>query len=291
MSDEIAIAKTVSIREAGYDEFWLQDQICKNPTILNLGDLQRVDRERRQPHGGRLDILLRDTDEGTMYEVEVMLGETDETHIVRTLEYSFSESRRHPQYNHVAVLVAERVNRRFFDVIYNLSAKIPIIAIQATIVEVAANKALHFATILDTYQEPDDSFANRTYSTPDEGYWTDKAPAMLETAKTLIEILKPVFPTAEYILKKSRIRVQLDGQYYATFWPRRGNMSKLYFWFSVKVPPQAIQQLDKAKITYKKSKDGAEEPSVMILTDTKLIRTHARVMLKLAAIAKQSWQK
>lgn len=39
---EIPIATVVSIREAGMDEYWLQDQIYDNPTCLGLGDLESV---------------------------------------------------------------------------------------------------------------------------------------------------------------------------------------------------------------------------------------------------------
>ncbi len=35
----IPIAHTLSIRECGFDEYWLQDQIYNNPSCLGLGDL------------------------------------------------------------------------------------------------------------------------------------------------------------------------------------------------------------------------------------------------------------
>jgi hypothetical protein len=85
MSEQIPIATVRSIRECGFDEFWLQDQIAENPACLQLGELELVSRERRQLGGGRLDILLTDPEDESMYEVEVMLGETDESHIVRTI--------------------------------------------------------------------------------------------------------------------------------------------------------------------------------------------------------------
>ena len=108
----ISIANQISIREAGYDEFWLQDQIYDNPSSLGLGELEAIQRERRQSAGGRLDILLKDPEDDSMYEVEVMLGETDETHIIRTIEYWDNEKRRWPQRQHYAVLVAENMARR-----------------------------------------------------------------------------------------------------------------------------------------------------------------------------------
>src|SRR5271163_1935179 len=128
MANGISIATQVSIREAGFDEFWLQDQIYDNPSCLGLGELEASQRERRQLSGGRLDILLKNPEDDSMYEVEVMLGETDETHIIRTIEYWDNEKRRWPQRQHYAVLVAENINRRFFNVIHLLSNSIPIVA-------------------------------------------------------------------------------------------------------------------------------------------------------------------
>jgi len=82
---EIPIATPISIREAKLDEYWLQDQIYENPTCLGLGDLESVSKEKLQSSGGRLDILLKNPEDDSMYEVEVMLGETDESHIIRTI--------------------------------------------------------------------------------------------------------------------------------------------------------------------------------------------------------------
>ena len=65
---EIPIASTLSIREVGFDEFWLQDQIYENPSCLGLGELEAVSKERRQSSGGRLDILLKNPeDQGWEY--------------------------------------------------------------------------------------------------------------------------------------------------------------------------------------------------------------------------------
>lgn len=71
------------------------------------------DIERRQRNAGRLDMLLSDPESSTRYEVELQFGATDDSHI-RTLEYWGNERRRYPQYEHVAVIVAEEVTGRFF---------------------------------------------------------------------------------------------------------------------------------------------------------------------------------
>ncbi len=46
------------------------------------GDLSVIQRERQQSKGGRIDFLMSDPETSTMYEVEVMLGATDESHII-----------------------------------------------------------------------------------------------------------------------------------------------------------------------------------------------------------------
>ena len=56
------------------------------------------DRERIQPNAGRLGLLLQDPETLKRYEVEIQLGSTDESHIIRTIEYWDIERKRYPQY-------------------------------------------------------------------------------------------------------------------------------------------------------------------------------------------------
>ena len=48
----------------------IQNFVFNDPKVLGLGDLTPIQRERIQPQGGRLDVLLAD-DNGTRYEVEL----------------------------------------------------------------------------------------------------------------------------------------------------------------------------------------------------------------------------
>lgn len=113
-----------------FTEKWVQARIAEDPSILNLGDLVLRDQERIQPRAGRLDLLLQDTDSKRRYEVELQLGATDESHIIRTLEYWDIERKRYPQYDHCAVLVAEDITSRFLNVISLFNGTIPLIALQ-----------------------------------------------------------------------------------------------------------------------------------------------------------------
>ena len=57
-----------------FDEKWLQERLIENPSLLGLGDLEVRSSERRQPGGGRLDLLLQDIETSIRYEVEIQLG-------------------------------------------------------------------------------------------------------------------------------------------------------------------------------------------------------------------------
>lgn len=115
---EFSKARTISLKtEPGFNEKWLQSLLADDPTLLGLGDLVVKDIERRQPRAGRLDMLLSDPETSTRYEVEIQVGPTDESHIIRTIEYWDVEKNRYPQYEHVAVIVAEDITSRFLNVI------------------------------------------------------------------------------------------------------------------------------------------------------------------------------
>ena len=80
------ISETVSLQSLGLDEAWLQTQIWENPSCLGLGELEAVRKECVVSSEGRLDILLKNPIDDSMYEVETMLGATDPSHIIRTIE-------------------------------------------------------------------------------------------------------------------------------------------------------------------------------------------------------------
>ena len=92
-----------------YNEKWLQARIEEDPSIIGLGELDFRDTEKILVGGGRLDTILYDPEYQKRYEVEIQLGKTDETHIIRTIEYWDLERKRNPQYEHCAVIVAEDI--------------------------------------------------------------------------------------------------------------------------------------------------------------------------------------
>lgn len=130
-------------------ERWVQNIIAADPSIIGLGELVLRDRERIQPRAGRLDLLLQDPESKRRYEVELQLGSTDETHIIRTIEYWDIERKRYPQYEHCAVIIAENITSRFLNVISLFNGTIPLIAIQMSALKHENNVSLLFTTVID----------------------------------------------------------------------------------------------------------------------------------------------
>lgn len=183
-------AKALSMKgESTITEKWIQDLIEEDPSILGLGDdLQFRDRERPQPGAGRLDLLLQDED-NCRYEVEIQLGATDESHIIRTIEYWDIERGRYPQYDHCAVIVAEDITSRFLNVISLFNGHIPLVAIKMQALEVGTERTLVFTKVLDKIQfglDEEDEPAEPT----NRSYWEKKAAK--NTVKLVDRLLEKV---------------------------------------------------------------------------------------------------
>ena len=82
-----------------------------------------------------------------------MLGTVNESHIIRTIEYWEVERRRSPSSEHRAVIVAEEITNRFFNVIGLLNKTIPIMALQLNAFIVDAKLCLNFVRVLDVTEE------------------------------------------------------------------------------------------------------------------------------------------
>ena len=151
MSDKYVKSNPLSLKDhPEFNEKWVQNLIENDPSILGLGDLVLKDVERMQLRG-RLDLLLQDIDTKRRYEVELQLGPTDASHIIRTIEYWDIEKKRYPQYEHCAVLIAENITSRFLNVVSLFNGTIPLIAIQMQALKVGDYLTLVFTKIMDEF--------------------------------------------------------------------------------------------------------------------------------------------
>jgi hypothetical protein len=197
--------------EPSVSEKWLQDRIVSDPSLLLLGDVEVKDIERRQPRAGRLDLLLQDVEANTRYEVEMQLGATDESHIIRTIEYWDQERRRYPQYEHIAVIVAEEITARFFNVISLLNGQIPIVALQVQLIEVGDVRTLVFTKVLDHVSVATEEEESEP---TDRAYWISQKSnqAGLDLADRLLEVAQEADPSVTLNYNKHYIGLYSNGR-------------------------------------------------------------------------------
>ena len=206
-----------------FNEKWLQARIEEDPTMLGLGELEFRDTEKMQVGGGRLDTILYDPEDKKRYEVEIQLGKTDESHIIRTIEYWDLERKKNPQYNHCAVIIAEDITSRFLNVISLFNGFIPLIAIQVKALKFGDNMSLFFTKVLDEVKFElldEDTIAEPT----DKAYWENRAST--QSVKLTQKILSELGDiTSEYNLKYNKHYIGLEknniANNFISFIPRK----------------------------------------------------------------------
>lgn len=234
------------------NERWLQEKLVKEPGLLGFGALNLIKRERIQPSGGRLDLLFSDEADETWYEVEVQLGAVDESHIIRTLEYWDIERLRFQNRQHIAVIVAEEITARFFNVISLFNRFIPIVALQACAYRMSDDKvALVFTKVLD----------HRALETPDEAattpanrpFWEDKASTVsLQFVDKLLRVLNGLSWTQQFELNYTMSYINLlNTMSQATtnvvsFVPRKKNSVEVRV--KCKQDPSLTEHLDSSSV-------------------------------------------
>lgn len=179
------------LRDSEFSERWLQDQIIADPSILGLrGSPYLIESERRQEKAGRLDLLLSSENQETRYEVELQLGKTDESHIIRCIEYWDIERRRYPAYEHVAVLVAEDVTTRFLQLLGLFAGTIPLVVIQLNALKVEDQIVLDFVRVLDQRTLRRDDSEEKQAPAKDRPYWNKKSSKeILSLTDKLLDII------------------------------------------------------------------------------------------------------
>jgi predicted transport protein len=211
----------------GINEKSIQHIIAEDPSIIGLGDLVLKDKERIQPRAGRLDLLMQDPDTNRRYEIEIQLGKTDESHIIRTIEYWDIEKKRYPQYDHCAVIIAEDITSRFLNVISLFNGFIPLIAIQMNAYKFGSEIGLVFTKVLDEMllglAEEDEEIQEAT----DRDYWLKHGTqATVKMADEMLSIINSFKPGYELKYNKFYIGLAKDSQpnNFAIFRPKKNYM-------------------------------------------------------------------
>lgn len=249
MNLEYRRSTLVRLRDIGKDEKWLQDKIEEDPSILGLGDLTVIKREKRQSSGGRIDFLMFDPEEEVRYEVEVMLGRLDESHIIRTIEYWDLERSRYPSLEHKAVIVAEDITSRFFNVIGLLNRAIPIIALQLNAVKVDTTFTISFTKLLDITElaATDDEGSG---DTKDRNYWANRAsPISIALVDQITAAIPGDLPGKKITYNQGHIALRTSGRNFCWFHPRKGEFILFYLLVGAENRESILGRLGKAGIS------------------------------------------
>jgi hypothetical protein len=220
-----------SLKEAGLSEAWLHERIKADPAILGLGELSLLGHEKVLQAGGRLDILLGDDEDEVRYEVEIMLGATDPSHIIRCIEYWDIERRRYPAYEHIAVLVSEDVTARFLNVMSLLAGSIPLIAIQLNALRIGEQVVLDFVKVLDQRMLRLDPASESAEADADRGTWDARVGQQsMKVCDQILNIANEVAkPPLELKYKKQHVGIAEHGSFFnvVALWPRKSNAEQL----------------------------------------------------------------
>ena len=237
------------------NERWLQDIIAEDPSIIGIGDVILKDKERIHHGAGRLDLLLQDADGNERYEVEIQLGATDESHIIRTIEYWDIERKRYPQYNHTAIIIAEDITSRFLNVISLFNGSIPLMAIQVNAIETSDGVGLHFTKVLDVQQLGLVDEDEEVFEITNRDYWLKRGtPETVAIADKLLTYILEFDSDAELNYNKFYIGLKINGRSknYAIFRPKKN-----YLILEIKIPEteendEIINQAEITTLNYAK---------------------------------------
>lgn len=270
-----------------FDEKWVQQRIADDPSILGLGDLELKDVERMQPKAGRLDLLLRDSETDKRYEVELMLGALDESHIIRAIEYWDIERKRYPLYKHCAVIVAEDITSRFLNVIGLFNSVIPIIAIQMAALHLDNKILLTFTKVLDEVEPGEDDENDGGGQVTNREYWENKASKEgLTLTDRCLEILRQANPKLSLNYRKNYVGLAQENRAnnFVLFFPKKKH---LMVFVRIDDHEGWRSRLDEAGVTVM---NRASRTRLMIKLDPEDVEKHKAFLKEFLATAYQEQQ-
>lgn len=185
-------------------------------------------------------MLLQDAEANRRYEVEIQLGATDESHIIRTLEYWDIERKRYPQYEHTAVIVAEDITSRFLNVIGLFNGFIPLIGLQLNVFKVGDSVSLVFTKVLDEMRLGLVDEDDEVQAVADRAYWEKRAAkGTLGMADELFAALKALDPQLDLKYNKFYIGLAKNGEpsTFVIFRPKKE-------WLRVEVRLEKTDEMD-----------------------------------------------
>jgi hypothetical protein len=140
-------ADSIELLEKDIESFF-----SESPEHLSLGPIKIQGSQIRHDFG-TLDLLAYQSDTNTYFEIEIMLGEADNWHIVHVLDYWSNEKAKKPFSNHVGVLITESCRGRYNKLLHTLPDFLPLIVMELNITTVGDSESYYIECIPIYYPE------------------------------------------------------------------------------------------------------------------------------------------
>jgi hypothetical protein len=138
------------------------------------------------------------------------------------IEYWDIERQRYPTYEHRAVIVAEEITARFFNVIRLLNRAVPLIALQLSAFPVGKDEViLHAIKVLDIYEEaePEEEAGGEQV---DRRHWEKRASAdALRALDAVVALVSTEIAQARVTYNKGHVALGTSGRNFCWFHPPR----------------------------------------------------------------------
>jgi hypothetical protein len=265
-----------------FDEPWLERLIKDDPGMLQLGNLEIVSSQIPQKRG-KLDLLLKDKKNETLYVVELMLGDLDESHIIRGIEYWLRERSRktHADYDIVCVIAAENVlESRFVDVVRFLSEQMPLVLMQIHALQTEDKITVHVSKIFDGRDLETEAISPALEA--DRAGWVEaSSEESLRAAEEMLNVLKRINPDISLTFKQQYLGLRIGNRAsnFIYFNPKRK-------WVRVYVKTlQAVALADRMRVAGIEVLGTPENSWVVFRLTTSLFSTHLQLLTEIAKLA------
>jgi hypothetical protein len=154
-----------------------------------------------------------------------------------------------------------------------MSLNIPMIAIQADLLEVNGEKILNFTKIIDIYIEPEEY--EEDVKVVNEATWTNDASWVTENTKELIELFKEEGDKINIRFTQSYISINIEGK--NAYWLNKRMKPTSALFFSVK-DEEKVESIKKLlenaefSFTYNRYKE------FMLNIDAKIIKANSKLL-------------
>ena len=201
-----------------------------------------------------------------------------------------SERTRFPQYEHVAVIVAEDITSRFLNVISLFNKAIPLVAIQINALSVGEHMTLSATTVLNLMRLATDE-EDEPGRAADRTYWEGRgSQTSLKVMDQLLTLIREVTGDDRLELKYNRPYVGLArggiADNFILFYPRKSG--NVLTGFRVPRSEEMSARMEEAGLDLAMGYEARPDRYYVRLTESELVKNHD-LLVELIQRASDTW--